>query len=123
DATQLPVTRGAAWGGLWSLGATDAAHAAEALAQFSDPQQLGDFLTGLFGLARESVQRNPQLVASIDRLLVGYSEGQFQQALPALRLAFTYFTPREKHYLATTLLQALGLKPPAHEQVAAIQVP
>lgn len=122
DATQLPVTRGAAWGGLWSLGATDAAHAAEALAQFADPQQLGDFLTGLFGLARESVQRNPQLVASIDRLLVGYSEGQFQQALPALRLAFTYFTPREKHYLATTLLQALGLKPPAHQQLAAIQV-
>ena len=122
DVTQLPVTRGAAWGGLWSLGATDAAHAAAALSQFADPEQLGDFLTGLFGLAREAVQRNPQLVASIDRLLVGYSEQQFHQALPSLRLAFTYFTPREKHYLAATLLQTLGIKPAPGEPRAAIEV-
>ena len=122
DGTQLPVTRGAAWGGLWTLGATDAAHAAEALAQFADPQQLGDFLTGLFGLAREAVQRNPQLVTNIDRLLVGYNEHQFQEALPSLRLAFTYFTPREKHYLATTLLQALELKPPEKHPSAAFRV-
>ncbi|MGB8702313.1 MAG: hypothetical protein WCD18_23090, partial [Thermosynechococcaceae cyanobacterium] len=27
-------------------------------------------------------------------------------ALPALRLAFTYFTPREKHAIARTLVQA-----------------
>lgn len=122
DGTQLPVTRGAAWGGLWTLGATDAAHAAEALAQFADPQQLGDFLTGLFGLAREAVQRNPQLVTNIDRLLVGYNEHQFQEALPSLRLAFTYFSPREKHYLATTLLHALELKPVEKHPSAAISV-
>ncbi len=122
DHGQLPLTRGAAWGGLWALGATDAAHTAEALAQFADPQQLGDFLTGLFCLAREVVQRNPQLVASIDRLLVDYSDQQFLQALPSLRLAFTYFTPREKHYLATTLLQVLGVQPAATAESAALAV-
>ena len=29
-----------------------------------------------------------------------YADEHFLTALPALRLAFTYFTPREKHYLA-----------------------
>jgi hypothetical protein len=35
---------------------------------------------------------------------------EFLTALPALRLAFTYFTPREKHHMAVTLLESLGLR-------------
>jgi hypothetical protein len=77
---------------------------------FSQPDHLGDFLTGLFALAREVAQRHPQLVQSIDRALLEFAPEQFQETLPSLRLAFTYFTPREKHYMLTTLFQSLGLK-------------
>ena len=82
------------------------ARAADAL--LHDPDHLGDFLTGLFALARELVQRQAELVQAIDGVLMGFSIDEFLQALPALRLAFTYFTPREKHYFATTLMESLG---------------
>jgi hypothetical protein len=76
----------------------------------TDPNDIGDFLTGLFALAREVAQRHPQFVQTVDRLLLEFSADSFQQALPSLRLAFTYFTPREKHYMLTTLFESLGLK-------------
>jgi len=76
---------------------------------FVDPARLGDYLVGLFRLARETVQRQPELLASIDRAILGYDEDEFLEALPALRLAFTWFTPREKHHLATTLLEGAGV--------------
>jgi len=41
---------------------------------------------------------------------MGYSSEDFLEALPALRLAFSYFTPREKHYLIRTLLQTKGIQ-------------
>lgn len=77
---------------------------------FHDPEEIGDFLNGLFCLAREAAQRHPGLVQSIDELLMSLAAEQFEIALPSLRLAFTYFTPREKHHLLTTLLQSLGIK-------------
>jgi hypothetical protein len=110
DRNQLAVVRGAATGALWTLGAADAGLVRRQLLRFTDPDRLGDFLTGLFCLARETVQRHHELVKSIDELLVAYADEEFLTALPALRLAFTYFTPREKHYLASTLLESLGLR-------------
>jgi hypothetical protein len=80
------------------------------LRAFTDPDLLGDFLTGLFALAREQVQRHRDLVLSIHEVLSGYGDEQFLSALPSLRLAFTYFTPREKHHLALTLRQGLALE-------------
>jgi hypothetical protein len=56
------------------------------------------------------VQRHRDLVLAIDELLVAFADEEFLAALPALRLAFTYFTPREKHHMGLTLLGALGLK-------------
>ena len=100
----------AALGALWSLGAADADGVARQLRRFADPEQLGDFLTGLFALAREQVQRQRDLVLGINDLLAGYTDEDFLTALPALRLAFTYFTPREKHHLALTLREGLGLE-------------
>lgn len=41
---------------------------------------------------------------------LAYGDEPFLEALPALRLAFSYFTPREKHYMAQTLLEARGLR-------------
>ncbi len=122
DESQLPLARGACWGTLWSLGVAGVEQTAAAIEHFADPQRLGDFLAGLFALAREAVQRHPDLVRGIDRMLVGYSEQEFMAALPALRLAFTYFTPREKHYLATTLLQAVGAQVDGSPAMAALEV-
>jgi hypothetical protein len=104
-----PLVRGAALGARWSLGAADGEQVQAVLRLFADPNHLGDFLTGLFALAREQVQRQRDLVLSIHSLLGCYSDDDFLVALPALRLAFTYFTPREKHHLALTLREGLGL--------------
>ncbi len=71
---------------------------------------MGDFLAGLFLLAREVAQRHPQVVQTVDRLLMEFTGEGFEHALPALRLAFTYFTPREKHHMLSTLFQSLGIK-------------
>jgi hypothetical protein len=110
DRAQGPVVRGAALGALWSLGATGGEQVRTWMRQFHDADLLGDFLTGLFALAREQVQRQRNLVLSIHETLTGYSDDDFLAALPALRLAFTYFTPREKHHLALTLREGLGLR-------------
>ncbi len=110
DRGQGPVVRGAAIGGRWSLGATGGDEVRGQIRLFSGPDQLGDFLTGLFALAREQVQRQRDLVLAVHDVLVGYGDDDFLTALPALRLAFTYFTPREKHHLALTLRQALGME-------------
>lgn len=121
DPAQLPPARGAATGAMWVLDAADAAQVRRDLLLFGEPSRLGDFLTGLFALAREQVQRHPDLIRAIDSLLVGYEDEEFLTALPALRLAFTFFTPREKHHLAKTLVRILGLK--ADERLATLEVP
>jgi hypothetical protein len=107
---QGPVIRGAATGALWNLGACGADGVRTDLQFFADPDKLGDYLAGLFCLAREVIQRQPDLVSSIDTVVLGYTDEEFLTAVPALRLAFTFFTPREKHHLALTLLEALDLK-------------
>ena len=124
DPAQLPVARGAAIGALWSLSELAHQPVLAAMKQFAQPEQLGDFLAGLFALAREEVQRQPALVGSLDSLLLGYSDEEFLTALPALRMAFTRFTPREKHHLAMTLLEAAGDPDPAasHAPLAALEV-
>jgi hypothetical protein len=109
DAAQGPAVRGAALGARWSLGAADGEQVRDQLRQFVDPDRLGDFLTGLFALAREQVQRRRELILAIHEVVNGWSQDDFLRALPAMRLAFTYFTPREKHHLALTLREALGL--------------
>jgi hypothetical protein len=111
DGHKPPQVRGAAAGILWTLGAADAQRVVAEMLLFTEPNDLGDFLAGLFAAAREVAQRHPPLVRAIDRLLIEFSADHFQQALPALRLAFTYFTPREKHYMLTTLFESLGVAP------------
>lgn len=107
--TSLPIQRGACAGALWTLGAEETAGLLEIMTSLANPAQLGDYLTGLFSLARETAQRQPDLLLHLDGLLSGYDGDDFLYALPALRLAFSYFTPREKHYLALTLMQARQL--------------
>lgn len=101
-----PLLRGATAGALWSLGAGDLRQVLQKLP--AAPDAIGDFLQGVFALAREEAQRHTELLVSIDQLLLGFDDEQFLAALPALRLAFTYFTPREKDHLARRLLAATG---------------
>jgi hypothetical protein len=120
DQGQVDAAGGASLGALWSLGATDGEVVRTQMRQFADAERLGDFLTGLFALAREQVQRHPDLVQALHEVMVGWSDDEFLTGLPAMRLAFTYFTPREKHHLALTLREALGLG--AGEMMAALTV-
>jgi hypothetical protein len=111
DALSAPALRGACAGALWTLGEQDSAGLIAGLrasAGPARPEGMGDYLTGLFTLAREAVQRDPALLAGVDGILLGYDDDAFLEALPALRLAFSFFTPREKHYLAQTLVEAGG---------------
>ncbi len=110
DPGKHSLVRGAASGILWNLGQADPDSILSRMIGFADPNELGNFLTGLFALARELAQRQPRLVQTIDRLLMEFSVPSFQEALPSLRLAFTYFTPREKHYMLTTLFETLGMQ-------------
>lgn len=103
DDAQSPLVRGAALGALWAIGESGREEAATALRLFWDPSRLGDFLTGLFSLAREEVRRDGSLLESIDERLSAFAAGEFSEALPALRLAFTWFTPREKAQMAARI--------------------
>jgi hypothetical protein len=113
DREAPPAVRGAGLGFLWSAGfyedlehaeveATTAARAA------AHPATFGDFLAGLFALAREEVLRARGLVASLDTVVTGLGRDDFLVAIPALRLAFAYFPPREKERLAHEIVALHG---------------
>lgn len=108
DSAQTAGIRGAAVGCLFTVGEVSVDEVVGDVRASSDPSQLGDFLTGLFAVAREVAQRHRGLVAAVDDLLTGFDEEEFLEALPSLRLAFSYFTPREKHFMARTLLETTG---------------
>jgi hypothetical protein len=107
DAQQIPLMQGATTGVLWTLGETPMQQILADLNFAATPDHLGDFLTGLFFMAREAAQRHPELVQKIDQFLMAYDDESFLEALPALRLAFSSFTPREKHHMTRTLLNSL----------------
>jgi len=105
DAQRSPSQRGACAGALWSLHCADPVHIRRDLLLFAAPDQLGDFLTGLFALAREEAQRDRELLAAIHSVVISWNDDSFLTALPALRLAFMYFTAREKTYMAQSLFE------------------
>ncbi|MBS0659092.1 MAG: hypothetical protein JSR82_12695 [Verrucomicrobia bacterium] len=103
DRQRPPGLRGACAGALWTLRRADPEHIRRDLQLFAEPEQLGDFLHGLFTLAREESSRDPQLLRAIDSVVSAWDEPSYLAALPSLRLAFMAFTPREKSYLAGRL--------------------
>jgi hypothetical protein len=109
DPSKNPSIRGASAGMLWNMGAASSSEILAQLRGFAVPDELGDYLNGVFKLAREIVQRDSSIVNTIDQLLMDFSGDGFSQALPPLRLAFSSFTPREKHHLLTTLFKSLGV--------------
>jgi len=61
-----------------------------------EPGDYGDFLLGLFALAREELGHNEALFSAILSAVEELAEPTFLDALPALRAAMNYFPPRER---------------------------
>jgi hypothetical protein len=97
SASAPPDLRGAAHGLATVLRAAPALPALSAAI-------LGDWLIGLFAVARESLLAEPTLLPSLDELIVALSEEEFLRALPALRQAFEFFPPRERETVARALV-------------------
>lgn len=114
-----PSLRGAALGAAYQLGSLDHssqhAHTRDAvllqIAKAQSPRdQLGDFLFGLFAIARSCLSEQRALVAAIHQALEGMSTEDFLVALPQLRGAFTWFPPRERAKLAEHAAALLGIE-------------
>ncbi|MCL7428556.1 DUF5682 family protein [Streptomyces sp. YS415] len=100
--------RGAAFGLRRTLGgADDPAAVVRTLA----PGILGDWLAGLFAVAREEVTGGAEsLVDVLDDIVAALPEDGFLTGLPALRQAFAFFPPRERERIAERLLQRRGTR-------------
>ena len=113
DREAPPALRGAGLGFLWSAGHYAAPEQAEAEATTAaraaaHPATFGDFLAGLFALAREEVARAPGLLAALDAVVAGLGRDDFLVAIPSLRLSFGYFPPREKEQIAREIVALHG---------------
>lgn len=107
-----PDLRGAAIGLVWALdedSAGDVAAIERSVRSAARPAVLGDFLAGLFALAREQVLSTGGIIGLLDDVIANFAENDFLIALPALRLAFSWFPPREREVIANTLLERRGL--------------
>lgn len=87
---------------------------AAAVRDVSAPRLLGDWLCGLFAVAREKLldRGGPEepLPATLDRIVTGMDLHDFLVALPSLRQAFGYFPPREREAVAVRLLELRGVR-------------
>lgn len=61
------------------------------------------FLIGLLRSCRELAWRQPALVEAVEKLLSAWSEEEFIQRIPHLRMAFADLTPREADQVATVV--------------------
>ena len=108
DPDAPSALRGAALGLLWSTRPDDQGgdekRAVAALKASSRAATVGDFLSGLFVLAREEVMRSTELLGAIDTALTTMIRDDFLIALPSMRQAFSYFPPRERLTIAEGVL-------------------
>ncbi|TWP53596.1 hypothetical protein FKR81_02165 [Lentzea tibetensis] len=109
DALAPPDLRGAALGLGWVLGEDEQPDVGHAAAGMAAPNVLGDWLAGLFAVAREEVLSSPSVVGVLDEIVHALTEDEFLIALPALRLAFTYFPPVERERIAGAVLAHRGV--------------
>ncbi|MCS7481932.1 DUF5682 family protein [Umezawaea endophytica] len=108
DPQGPPDLRGAAFGFCWSLG--DGGDVERAVRGMSGPRTIGDWLAGLFAVAREEVLSAEAVVELLDELVHALSEEDFLIALPALRQAFAYFPPSERETIAERVMIARGVR-------------
>jgi hypothetical protein len=123
-----PDLRGAAVGMLWALDEARAGGGEEverSIRGASRPDVLGDFLAGLFAVAREQVLAGPPpgIVGLLDEIVRRLAEPDFLVALPALRLAFSWFPPREREAIAQRLLDLRGVSASASSLLRLVAEP
>lgn len=73
--------------------------------------QAGDqtaFLIGLLRSCRELAWRQPALIEAVEKLLSVWSEEEFVERIPHLRMAFADLTPREADQVATVVATLHG---------------
>jgi hypothetical protein len=110
-ADRPPDLRGASVGMTWVLEeAGGAATATESVRGAARADTLGDFLAGLFAVAREQVLAGGGVLDVLDDVLGRMPEPDFLVALPSLRLAFSWFPPREREIVAERLLERRGMR-------------
>ncbi|MFD9030187.1 DUF5682 family protein [Streptomyces sp. NPDC059567] len=100
-------------GGGTGRDAGTAASAGASARAIGDPGTLGDWLAGLFSVAREELtgRSGPEpLIDVLDELVRAMTETEFLAGLPALRQAFAYFPPREREQIAARLIERRGLR-------------
>lgn len=110
DAGAAPLSRGAALGATLSLahrvpqapqaGVADAMQLLHAM----PAPVLGDALTGLLALARETLSSEPAFAAGMDRTVQALDNADFVRAMPSLRAAFAWLPPQERGRLADQVL-------------------
>ena len=110
DPDAPPDVRGAALGFLWATGAYDDAAQAEAegISALGQVAAAGDFLVGLFSVAREEVLHAEALIGAIDARVSQMTGHEFMVLLPPMRLAFSTFPPRERSLLAQAIAARHG---------------
>jgi len=122
-----PALRGGALGFLWSTGVDGAQAEQRALASLkaaATPTKFGDYLVGLFALAREEVMGTQSLLRAIDSVVTELDRQDFMIGVPSLRLAFSFFPPQEKERIAKGVLALHGKDEiSAHEMVHALVDP
>lgn len=72
--------------------------------------QAGDFLFGLFAVARLELGQSPALLGVIMNAVESLHEQSFLVALPSLRQAFNFFPPRERAAIADRVVERYGGK-------------
>ncbi|MFI5839354.1 DUF5682 family protein [Catenuloplanes sp. NPDC051500] len=104
-----PDLRGAGFGLGWSLGSADAGDPVRVVRGAFTPTSAGDWLAGVFALAREEVLQAGGVLDVLDEAVGVMGDGDFLIALPALRQAFEFFPPRERDMIAQHLLARRGI--------------
>lgn len=113
--SSLPL-QGSCLGLLWSLQhlpETPAPPSMVAASRTVPPENLGDFLFGLFSLARQECLDQVELLEQLHQTVRQLAQEDFLKALPPLRQAFERFSPQEKQQLAVRVAQWLGLSSPS----------
>lgn len=114
DQKAPPDLRGAAFGLTWSLG--DEVDPQPAIRGATSTSMLGDWLAGLFALAREEVLARDTLpetgsvLSTLDDVVAAFTDKDFLVAIPALRGAFAYFPPQDRETIAERLLARRGVQ-------------
>ena len=103
---------GAIAGLLFAAGRIDEAELDELVTGYligiTDSQKRVGFLRGLLNTCREAAWQNLRLIQSLDKIIAGWDETEFIDALPSLRLALAGLTPRETDRVASRVADLYG---------------